>query len=123
MDDRIVAACPEHALDGRAISDVDLLEVEVGAILKPAQVLLRALAGQIVENRYLPISVAKIPGRITADEARAPRDQHPLAAHLHSSSPTKTKSQRVPHRSRAAFYAVPRKTRISAFCFSSRKLI
>ncbi len=63
------------------VAHVDVLEIEGRAVAQPAQVLVRAGPGQIVENRHVPVPRAEIAGRVAADEPGPARDQIFLERH------------------------------------------
>ena len=59
MKDGVEPATAEDAVDSRAIAHVDVLEIEGGAVTQPVQVLVRALPGEIVENRDISSSALR----------------------------------------------------------------
>ncbi len=81
MQHRVKTVFLEHPVDTVAIPDVDVGEVEGGAVAQPFQVLVRSCPGQVVQDGHVPIAGPEIARGIASDEAGASSNQHSLGSH------------------------------------------
>jgi hypothetical protein len=88
MNDGVEFSFRNRRIDGFSLPDIELLEIKARAVAEPFEVLVGAVAREVVENRDAPVPRPEVSGCVAADKACTACNQNVFGAHyLNPSTP------------------------------------